>query len=217
MNDCYAVLTGDLVRSRSLSATELHRAHAGLREAVADLKDAAWEPRPAGEVDIFRGDSWQLLLRTPGNALRTAVYLRASLLAQGFADTRIGLGIGGVASLSRERTSLSTGEAFELSGAALDGLGPRFRLGLAAAPDPGLPAPWAEVAVHLCDSVMAQWEGRQIETGRLACYYPDASHKHLGSLLTPPVTQQAVSKSLQSAGWYGLAEALDAFETELGK
>ncbi|MFP4614626.1 MAG: hypothetical protein ACLFRB_02035 [Thiohalorhabdus sp.] len=210
------MLTGDLVRSRSLSGEALQGAHSGLRRAVAELRDAAWteEPLPVGELDIFRGDSWQLLLREPGWALRAAVYLRASLLMQGIADTRIAIGIGGVDRVAEERVSQSAGEAFQLSGEALDAMGPRFRIALNPAPSLALPARWAGLVAHLCDSVMAQWEGRQIEIARLACYYPDASHEEIGARLSPPITQQAVSKSLLGSGWYGLAEALTVMESD---
>lgn len=214
----YAVLTGDLVRSSRLAGGELERAGGALEEAVAELAVAPWagDGLMVGELDRFRGDAWQLLLADPGQALRAAVFLRVSLLVQGLADTRVAIGIGPVETIARERISLSGGPAFELSGTALDAMGPRFRLALAAAPEIGLPGPWAQAVVHLCDSVMGQWQGRQIETARLALLHPEASHEELGAWLEPAVTQQAVSKSLHSAGWHGLAEALALFEGEAG-
>ncbi|KPV41312.1 hypothetical protein AN478_01600 [Thiohalorhabdus denitrificans] len=218
MTKTYAVLTGDLVRSRSLSGEALQAAHEGLQAAASDLSAAPWEPAPLplGALDIFRGDSWQLLLGEPRAALRSAVYLRASLLARGAADTRIAIGIGGVDRVAEERVSQSAGEAFQLSGEALDAMGPRFRIALNPAPSLALPARWAGLVAHLCDSVMAQWEGRQIEIARLACFFPQASHEEIGARLSPPITQQAVSKSLLSSGWYGLAEALTVMESDSG-
>ncbi|HKJ89198.1 MAG TPA: hypothetical protein VKA48_11915, partial [Gammaproteobacteria bacterium] len=98
MGPIYAVLTGDLVRSSTLSADELQRVQDGLRTAARELAVASWaaDSLVVGELDLFRGDSWQLLLRRPGPALRAALFLRSTLLAQGIADTRIAIGHGTV-------------------------------------------------------------------------------------------------------------------------
>ncbi|HKJ94353.1 MAG TPA: hypothetical protein VKA32_01845 [Gammaproteobacteria bacterium] len=214
MQGFHAVVTGDLVRSSTLDDDQLERVRERLRRATEELAGAglsAGEPF-VGSIEFFRGDAWQLLLSEPRLALRTTLYLRCALLVQGLGDTRASIGIGRVDRVTESRISLSTGEAFELSGRALDGMGPRFRLSLALSPDLSPDDPWPPVVAHLCDSVVSQWEGRQIETALIALRHPDATHRRIGGMLAPPVTQQAVSKSLQSAGWHGLSEALDAFE-----
>lgn len=214
MNNVYAVLTGDLVKSRALDDASLRQVQSALRQASEELAKAPWDHGGIvrGELDAFRGDSWQLLLGKPRWALRAAVYLRASLLVQGLCDTRISVGIGPVSQLSESRISLSTGEAFELSGHGLDQMGARFRMALHVAESCHPPGPWLGVVMYLCDSVIAQWQGRQIETARLRAYHKDASHEQIGTLLSPKVTQQAVSKSLFHAGWHGLGEAMEQFE-----
>ena len=71
--------------------------------------------------EIFRGDSWQLLLSPSNYALHAAFYIRAALKSGGRADTRIGVGIGDVQTLGSV-LGQSDGPAFRLSGKALDGL-----------------------------------------------------------------------------------------------
>ena len=215
----WAVLTGDLVRSSALSSDELDAAREALRTAAGELERAPWAPSPlmAGEVAFFRGDSWQLALPQPRWALRCALYLRASVLVDGRADSRIAIGLGSVKEVAEERVSLSTGEAFERSGRGLDEMGPRFRMTLSAPEGTGPGAPWLRLVVHLCDSVVAQWQGRQIEAARLMTLHPEASLREIGEWLEPRITQQAVSKSLLSAGWHGVAEALETFESALNE
>lgn len=214
MADIWAVLTGDIVKSTGLAGEEMEAVRRALGDATAAIQASGWTHAAIvqGDIDFFRGDSWQLLLAEPRWALRSAIYLRAAVLDLGHADTRVSIGIGPVRQLSESRTSLSSGEAFERSGRGLDGMPTRFRLGLDVWDGCQLPARWLGVVAHLCDSVMAQWQGRQIETARLLALHKDASHGEIGALLEPPVTQQAVSKSLHSAGWHGLADAMETFE-----
>lgn len=212
MQEVLAVITGDLVRSSALTADELQAARERLRVATAEMDGAGWcsGRLVIGDLEFYRGDAWQVLIRDPRLALRAAIYLRGALLAQGLCDTRASIGVGGVDRISEQRVSLSTGEAFELSGRGLDAMGPRFRLSLRLPDRLAAGGAWLPVVVHLCDGIMSQWEGRQIETALTALLRRDATHREIGDMLAPPVTQQAVSKSLQSAGWHGLHEALEA-------
>ena len=71
--------------------------------------------------EIFRGDSWQLLVSPSRYALRLACFIRAGLRSRSLADTRIGIGLGDV-EMHGDRPGQSDGIAFRLSGRALDGL-----------------------------------------------------------------------------------------------
>lgn len=214
MAEFYAVLTGDLVRSGARSAAAVRAAQAALQQAVADLESADWgrEAAPVGPLEIFRGDAWQLVLGAPQRALRTALLLRAALLAEGHGDTRVAIGIDTVARLDRRRPTRSTGAAFERSGGALDAMPRRFRMALAVAEGHPLASVWLDPVAHLCDAVVRRWRGRQAATVRLALLHPEAAHAQLAERLQPPVTQQAVSKALSGAGWAALAETLETLE-----
>lgn len=89
----WAVITGDIVRSSSLSSDELCDVRAQLVDAVADIR--GWGRRILrGRPDFFRGDAWQVLLSDPRRALRVALYVRSQLISIGLADTRLSIGLG---------------------------------------------------------------------------------------------------------------------------
>lgn len=216
MGELYAVLTGDLVRSGGRRPDALAAAHAALEQAAGRLSRAPWgdDAAVAGPLEIFRGDAWQLVLGGPRRALRSALCLRAALLAGGHGDTRVAIGIDRIARLDRKRPSRSTGPAFERSGRALDELPRRFRMALDVDPGRCPDAHWQGVAAHLCDAVVRRWRGRQAAAVRLALLHPDDTHAALAARLRPPVSQQAVSKTLAGAGWAALAELLETLEAD---
>ena len=96
----YAVLTGDIVKSSKLTAAQLE----SVRECVLAAVDQARGWRRGivkGKAEFYRGDAWQVLLADISHALRVALLIRASVIAQGIADTRVSIGLGTVENLSR--------------------------------------------------------------------------------------------------------------------
>jgi hypothetical protein len=163
------------------------------------------------EVEFFRSDSWQVVVAEPGVALRAAMFIRASLLAEGGSDTRIAIGIGEVRRVVRGKVSLSSGDALTLSGHALDSMSPAFRMTIAASDAVGPLAPWLPVVACLCDSLIRLWTKRQAGIVReLLLAFPSRTHAEVADRLG--VTRQNVSKSLAGAGWQSLQEALRVFE-----
>ena len=67
----YAVIMGDIVGSSRLVSEEGERLHQVMVESSRSVQQAFGEIVPIG-VDIFRGDSWQMLLSEPPQALRVA-------------------------------------------------------------------------------------------------------------------------------------------------
>jgi hypothetical protein len=215
MSSLYAVLTGDLVRSSALDKKQLDAARRVLFAAAEALNSADWTSGKLlrGEPEFFRGDAWQLLLSEPRWALRTAIYLRAVFLAQGRVDTRVAIGIGPVDSISRTRVSLSRGRAFTLSGHALDHMSPRFRMAVSVSESLEPLISWLPVMVGLCDSLIGRWQMRQARIASLMLLHKAASRADVARMIKPRrISQQAVSKSLTGAGWYGLEQALDHYE-----
>lgn len=208
----YAVLTGDVVKSSKLTAAQLE----SVRECVLAAVDQARGWRRGivkGKAEFYRGDAWQVLLADISHALRVALLIRASVIAQGIADTRVSIGLGTVENLSRTRVSLSTGEAFVLSGHALDDLSGTTRLTIAASRHPV--APWLRTAALLCDALVNQWTARQAEIVALILESREITHEKIASRMTPPVSQQAVSKALTGAGWPAVEDLLITFEEHI--
>ncbi len=109
-----AVLTGDLIDSRAMHDTEAFLAC--LKTLLAALGE-----RYDAQVETFRGDGFQLVMRHAGPAFDCALALRAGLIAASPAgerwDARLALGIG-----RAESDAQVYGEAFVLSGQGLDGM-----------------------------------------------------------------------------------------------
>lgn len=106
-----AVITADIVNSTALSISEGKR----LKEKFnAILKDHRFE--------YYRGDSFQVLIKQPGNALNTVLQLRseAKKIAVVY-DIRCSIGIGEVKS-STKKLSTASDAAFIISGRAFDSL-----------------------------------------------------------------------------------------------
>lgn len=124
-----AIITGDIVNSRAIAnkATFLNVLRIIFKEIEAEIPFL----KP---FEIYRGDSFQAMVRYPKDAMRVALLVRAGLrsmlvLKNGekelpldqIWDARIAVGIGGVDFISKKITA-SDGEAFVLSGEALDSM-----------------------------------------------------------------------------------------------
>ena len=206
----HAVLTGDLVRSGVMSPRTLDRVRREV-SAAAERLEALGTGVVRGEPDFFRGDAWQMLLAEPRYALHAALSIRSRLIAKGLADTRIAMGFGAVRSVSRKRISLSTGEAFSLSGAALDAMPSRARLVAAFPAAAAEVGGWVDAVARLCDAIAGRWTARQAQIVALAILNPGATQTELAGKLRPAIAQQTLARALAAAGWPGLEAALDRF------
>jgi len=208
---CYAVLTGDIIKSRLLSRRDLNAVRSRLLDAVGLVK--GWKRGLVkGKPEFFRGDAWQLLISDPAWAMRVGVFLRASLRAEGKADSRIAIGLGEVESISPSRVSLSTGEAFLLSGHGLDRMTQYSSMTIEIPGVAGSLSDWLRIVGHLCDSHICQWTNRQAEIVCVAVNPGDPTHEEIAERLKPAVSKQTVTKSLNSANWHVIREVIVRFE-----
>lgn len=207
-----AVLTGDVVGSTRSSSKpqELLDALNQAADAVkAALPDAGLSP-----IDIFRGDSWQMLVGKSSQALRAAVLFRAFLCggeARGGNswDTRIGIGVGAVESLDRARISQSQGEAFITSGEALDRLEKsKCRLGVIGLKTKDQAA--ADVVMVLLDALVQRWTAKQAWAVYGALL--GLTQEQIGNEFVPPVQQRTVADHLDKADWSAVESVLHWWE-----
>jgi hypothetical protein len=100
------VITGDIINSRNTKP----------KEAVDALKsvlsDYGHSPK---DWEIYRGDSFQLLLDTPQKSFSAAMRIKASLKSHKARDVRMAIGIGNISYRAKAVTE-SNGEAFVRSG-----------------------------------------------------------------------------------------------------
>jgi hypothetical protein len=127
-------------------------------------------------------------------------------------DTRLAIAIGTVDFVS-DRVSQGDGEAYRISGRALEQMSGKQRLHLVLPGEAGDDA--LAVVVRLIDVVARGWTGRQALAvcGALRGW----TQEKIANAWPGKVSQQAVTKHLDAANWPALEEALKLVEVRLGK
>lgn len=210
----YAALTGDAIKSSRLDSDARRQLHDAILKAGEDLKES-FPGLLVDGINIFRGDSVQFLLNKPAQSLRVALFFRAALKAaiSSFkADMRIAIGVGTIDFMPEVSKGGADGEAYRLSGPALDSMGSKQTLRLA------LPQSWASTDNHealkttvvLVGALAGRWSGKQALAvkGALLGYTQDEICKTWSS----PVSRQAVAKNLDGGDWFAVERALQFFE-----
>lgn len=152
------VITGDIIGSSQIKIE--HRGD--LLTCLNTMGDELQCVSPF-RMEMYRGDSFQLLVEDPEKAIKIAILLRAGLIYhtpqkdEGVWDARISVGIGGINFMS-ENIVTSDGEAFLLSGTQLDKIGKRRLV---------VKTPWEEVNKELemstafVDDIISGWSSTQ--------------------------------------------------------
>jgi hypothetical protein len=208
----HAVITGDIVGSGHLSAVAFERVQEGLRRGGAELRTRFPDALPL-PVELFRGDSWQMLVTDPARAFRMALFLRAYLRAEAGADTRFAIGVGPVEQMPTERVATGRGEAFRLSGQLLDAkVATHMRVAIAG-DDSDTQRDTRAIAtvMQVLDVVAKNWTRAQ---ARAVCGALNDQTQETIAAAWPddPITQQAVAQHLARAGWDGIREAVVLYE-----
>ncbi len=209
MPTIHAVLTGDLVGSAERTPASVDEAMRALRQAARDLD--AWTGADT-HFSRFRGDGWQLYLASPAPSLAAVLLLVASLRTRRTGlETRIALGFGPIQKLGRRRKGLAdaAGQAFTLSGRALDAMPRHRRIALAG---PGVVLPWHRALFELAAWNAGRWTPEQAEAVALALD-PRARRTQAEIAGVLGVTRQAVQSRLSGAGWDALSGAVEAVRT----
>ncbi len=201
-----AVLTGDIVSSTALGPEKLERAFDALRDC-AEMQ-AEW----MGENLHFtrhRGDGWQVALAEPKYALRSALAFRAALRAEGAEfDSYIGIAEGDVRGPLEANLNNQTDAVFIESGHALD---------MASIIEPAdfeFPTDKQRNAILcLADHISKTWTSAQAAV-MLGMLSPrtETTYTEIANALGR--TRQAVTKSLEAAGYKAIERALSESESD---
>ena len=216
-NSVYAVLTGDIVESTKLSSEERQHLRRVLYAASEKVSQYFHECVPY-KVDIFRGDSWQLVVSDPSKSLRVGLFFRA-LIREGIVskrvDTRISIGLGTVSFIPIEDFSSADGEAFQLSGEALEQFARTTRMTIAFPKRFQSDATDAiDVIVKLVDLQARKWTTKQakaISGAMLEFTQEEIAHKWFEK----EITQQAIAQHLDRAGWSTIELGIKYFENSI--
>lgn len=207
-NKIYAVITGDIVKSGKFGS-DREKALKILKEALNSLNK--FKSKSIGGIsDIFRGDSFQIVISEPNLALEIAIYLKARLLSNTIKgksiDARIAIGIGKIESLNKKNIQESDGEAFRLSGNALDNISKYRRFSIKSSIDELNKQ--CEFISSSIDSITRRWSPEQAEAILLWLkgFTQTTISKKLG------ISQPAVNQRLQLGGHFTLNESFELFK-----
>jgi len=212
----YAVLTGDIVNSSKLSKAERQRLPAEIKRAARETQKTFPDAVPL-DLEVFRGDSWQLLLSDPVRSLRIGLFFRACLRSgrergRGL-DTRMAIALGAVDFVPKGKVSEGDGEAYRISGRVLEEL-PSNRFLRIAGPD--LPEQSGlDAIVGLIDAIAQGWTGRQARA--VAGALRGWTQEKIAASWSEAVSQPAITKHLGGARWPALETALAFCEAYLKK
>lgn len=200
------MLTGDVIESTKLDLEE--------REIMIDtLKSIPDRLSPLGRfnIELFRGDSFQLRVSDAKASLIMAICIRAFLRAHRMRnsdvllDARIAIGIGSIG-YSVESIGESDGEAFRNSGHLLDKMDKK-RL--------AIKTPWKEVNDELAvstafvDDIVSSWTQSQSRI-ELANFIYHRNRNDISQNIG--VSRQMVDKSLKASKANLICAYIDRFE-----
>lgn len=187
------VITGDIVGSTNIKLEWRETLLDSIQKVVDELAILS-----SLKIEFFRGDSFQLIVDKPEEALKVAVLLRAGLKSrtpqgsQKLWDARMALGVGSI-SYTSDKIVVSDGEAFQFSGRELDEIGKRRLI---------VKTRWEEVNDELkistafADDIISDWSISQAQVVYLTLLY-QTSQKEIALKINK--TAQNISKLLGAA------------------
>jgi len=201
------IFTGDLVGSTKAGQHTVDRAMSVLQDAAQAVAQMAMADT---RFTRFRGDGWQIYLDLPGLALRGALTMTARLGAADLGiSTRIAVGTGSVDRVGPIHLSDASGDAFVISGHALDAMPRNRRLvteGRDHVPD------WQAAIFQLVDWQSARWSPAQAQAVA-AALEADTTLTWAEIAAQIGITRQALQARLKGAGFDALGGGLQAFES----
>ena len=209
----YAVITGDIVKSGKFGS-DREKALKILKDALNSLNN--FKRKSIGGIsDIFRGDSFQLVISEPAHALEIAIYLKAQLLSKTIKgnniDVRLAIGIGKIESFKEKKVEESDGAAFRLSGNALDNISKYRRFAIKSGIDELNKQ--LEFISSSIDSITRRWSPEQAEAILLWL----RGDKQISISKKLKISQPAVNQRLQLGGHFTLSESFELFKHLIDK
>ncbi|EKE84700.1 hypothetical protein [Idiomarina xiamenensis] len=186
------VLTGDIVDSQKIDASQHQAVLTRLRQTLASFYDTL----SLVDFDVYRGDAFQALFAKPADAIKAAMLLRLLMRnAEPTCEVRQSVGIGAIGSLS-DAIKRANGEAFTLSGRGLDSL--RHGYLSVHAQDAALQQQLG-LLTRFVDARLSDLPTMQSRVLLAYLQQPDATHddlaKHLGK------ARSTITRSLNSANY----------------
>jgi len=197
-----AIITGDLINS-SESDPKIWLKILKKELNAVGKSPAYWE--------VYRGDSFQLLISNPLDALWVAIKIKVALKIMDSLDVRMSIGIG-AKEYNAVKITEANGPAFIYSGEQFEQL-KKEKVNLA------LKSAWElfdkemNLYLKLALNIMDNWTTNAAEIVKLSMENPGKSQKELGKLIG--LQQNTVSDRLKRAYYKDIMEVIDIYRIKL--
>ncbi|TLV01248.1 SatD family protein [Dyadobacter luticola] len=199
-----AVITADMVNSTLFSREESTLWLENTLEILRQHTTFQWALKP----EIYRGDSFQGVLKNASEAMKVSILARAAMRSHApNTDLRIAIGIGKIESLT-DRAGTSDGEAFRLSGHLADNIRKqKARIGIALA----VPSEPLNATLDLLETLIENWTTAQSEviTALLNNYNVNQIAEKFS------ISQSAASQRVAASKWWAVESFLATFPKHL--
>jgi len=204
MKSIPAVVTADMVNSTLFSREETNLWLSDLLELLRSENDFQWILKP----EIYRGDSFQGVLKNADDVLRMAILARTIMRSHALnSDLRIAIGIGKIEQIT-DRPGTSDGEAFRLSGHLADNIrNQKARIAIAMK----LPSEPLSSSLDLLETVIESWTVAQSEV--IVSLLLNETITQISQRLS--ISQSAVSQRVTASKWWAVAHFLKTFPQHL--
>lgn len=182
-----SVITGDVINSRKVKKPRIWLAPLKKILKVQGNTPKTWE--------IFRGDSFQLQIRKPADALMMAIRIKACIRSIKNLDVRMAIGVG-QRGYSAAKITESNGEAFIYSGEKLDELEKERQTLAIRTPWPGFDDEM-NLCLRLALIAMDNWTPGSAELMELLIQRPAMLQQEIGNVLR--ISQSSVSERQKRA------------------
>ena len=196
------VITGDIINSKK------HEPNVWINALKKELSKAGKSPI---NWEIYRGDSFQLMIKKPEDALLFAVSIKSAIKSIKKLDVRMAIGMGEI-SFNGEKITESNGSAFVNSGE-------KFELLKQEKQNLAIKSAWPEfdremnLYLKLSLIAMDNWTVNAAKAMSIAVSNKDKSQVDLGELLG--INQSAVSSRLKRAYYEEVMEVNAMFQSKL--
>lgn len=198
------VITGDIIHSQKVDSS--------IWLAILKSELNGFGKSPA-VWEVFRGDSFQVEVQNPSDALRGAIKLKASLKSIKGMDVRISIGIGDKTHHAKKVTE-SNGSAFVYSGVQYDQLA-NEKQNLMVATHSTVFNRDMNFYLKLALLFMDNWSVSSAEMIKSAMENPQHSQQELGELFG--IKQSAVSNRLKRANYSEIEELLEIYKLKINE
>ena len=169
----HAVITGDVVNSREISG------RIDLLEVLESTMRHVCK-RFNAESEIYRGDSFQLDIPNPHEAVTAAILIRSDIIARSPSkkdiwDVRLSIGVG-KREFTANRVSSSGGQAYELSGSGIDEIAKKKEKLIIKTPSSHVDHD-LDLITRFADDIISNWSQFSAEVVFWALYESDSQEE----------------------------------------